>query len=223
MANSNSTGLEDMVKETYFCDFGHKEIRRVAEELRKSRDDHTELAKSIFGFVRDQIVFGFDPWQVRASDTLQKGYGMCSNKALLMVALLRYHRIPARLASLAIKREFLRPAWGPWCLLMPRTLNHVIAQVCLEGQWNSVDLTLDKATYERLYLPSGISWGIDWNKGTDCLVFEDKIAGPVEPYYDIDEALRANAGNPLPPEFMVRPFFTFINKRMWKEAGIDKS
>ncbi len=222
MANSRLIGFEDMVQETFFCDFGHKEIQRVADKLAKDKDDQAELAERIFGFVRDEIVFGFDPWQVKASDTLQKGYGMCSNKALLMVALLRYHRIPARLASIAIKRDFLRPAWGFWCLMMPKILQHVIAQVCLKGRWISIDLTVDKKTYEKLYLPSGISWGIDWDGSTDCLVFKDEIVGPVEPYSDIDQALRSNAGNPIPPGFILRPFFSFINKRMWKNAGIEK-
>jgi len=209
-----------MVQETFFCDFGHKEIQSRAEELRKGKNGQTELAKAVFDYVRDEILFGFDQYQVKASDTLQKGYGMCSNKALVMVAFLRYLRIPSRLSHIPIRRDFLKLLWGSWYLTMAKKLNHVVAEVYLNEKWIAVDPTLDQKSYENLYLPLGIHWGIDWNGIDDSLLFKEHIAGSVEPYSDIDKALRSNADNTLPPKFILIPFLKFINRKMWKKSGI---
>jgi transglutaminase-like putative cysteine protease len=209
-----------MMEETFFCDFGHKAIQDRAEELRKGKDDRAELAKAVYHYVREEIVFGFDQYQIKASDTLQKGYGMCANKALLFVAFLRYLRVPSRLAFIPIKRDFLKPIWGFWYLTMAKILNHIIAEVYLSERWIAVDLTLDENSYEKLYLPSGVHWNIDWNGVDDCLLFKDDIVGSVEPYSDIDKAIRSNAGNPLPPKLILIPFLKFINRKMWKRSGI---
>jgi hypothetical protein len=81
------------------------------------------------------------------------------------------------------------------------------------------------AAWSAIRHGQGPEWP-DQSSGTtgidDCLVFKDEIVDPVEPYSDIDKALRSNAGNPLPPGFMVRPFFRLINKKMWKKGGIAK-
>ncbi|UCE57097.1 MAG: transglutaminase domain-containing protein [Desulfobacterales bacterium] len=118
-----------------------------AEELRKGKNDDAELAKAVFDYVRDEIIFGFDQYQVKASDTLQKGYGMCSNKALLMVTFLRHFQIPSRLAYIPISRDFLKVPWGFWYLTMAKKINHVIAEVYLNEGWIAVDLTLDENSY----------------------------------------------------------------------------
>ena len=219
MANSLHTSPENMLEETFFCDFGHKSIQSRSEELGRGKNDHAELAKAVFGYVRDEIIFGFDQYQVKASETLQKGYGMCANKSLLMVAFLRHFQIPSRLAFMPIKRDFLKASWGFWYLTMSKILNHVIAEVYINERWIAVDPTLDENSYHKLYYPLGVKWGIDWNGIDDCLLFKDDIVGAVESYSDIDKAIRSNADNALPPKFILIPFLKFINKIMLKKSG----
>jgi len=78
---------------------------------------------------------------------------------------------------------------------------------------------LDENSYQKFYLPLGVKWGIDWNGIDDCLVFKDSIAGSVEPYSDLDKAIRSNADNTLPPKFILIPFLKFINKKMWRKSS----
>lgn len=102
---------------------------------------------------------------------------------------------------------------------MAKKLNHVVAEVYLSERWIAVDLTLDHKFYENLYLPLGVQWDIDWNGIDKCLLFKEHIVGSVEPYSDIDKALRSNADNTLPPKFILIPFLKFINRKMWKKSG----
>jgi transglutaminase-like putative cysteine protease len=214
MVEITRSGPGQFVQETRFCDFGHPAVHRLAEELDKGNEPR-ELAKAAFTLVREKIVFGFDLWQVKASDTVQKGYGMCSNKALVLVALLRHHGIPSRLAYYPIKRDALGPAWGRMQVLMARVLHHVIAEVLLDEKWIPVDLTLDTSTYERLFLPSGVKWGIDWDGSEPCILFKEHIMGPVVSYTVVDEALQDNAGNRAPPKFLGESMMTYLNKKLW--------
>lgn len=219
MENSSVFGNKKLMKETFFCDFKNELIQNRADELRRGKNDYLELAKEIFEYVRDEIKFGFDEYQIKASDTLQKGYGMCSHKALLMVAILRYLQIPSRLAFIPIKRKFLKASWGLWYLTMAKKLNHVIAEIFLNNKWIAIDLTLDINSYQKLYLPSGVTWSINWNGIDDCLLFKENLSGSIKPYSDIDGALRSNADNPLPPRFVLIPFLKFINKKMWRKCS----
>ncbi len=215
MAEAKSSGLQGYLEETIFCDSGSSAVRSLAEEVDAAGKGPEELARAAFLLVREKIVFGFDLWQVKASATVQKGYGMCSNKALVLVAVLRYHGIPSRLAYVPMKRDGLNPAWGRMGLMMSKVLNHVIAEVNLDGKWIAVDLTLDLRTYERLFAPAGVNWGIDWDGSGPCLLFQEHLVGPVVSYTVVDEALEGNAGNSAPPRVLGESMMGYLNKKMW--------
>ena len=68
----------------------HKANRGKADDIFKGSKDPIELEKNILIYVRGGIVFSGENWQVKASETLEKGYGTCYNKNLLMIALMRY-------------------------------------------------------------------------------------------------------------------------------------
>jgi transglutaminase-like putative cysteine protease len=203
------------LEETAFCDYGNPAVRSLAQGVDAAGKSPEEVAKAAFLLVREKIVFGFDLWQVKASATVQKGYGMCSNKALVLAAVLRHHGIPSRLAYVPMKRQGLDPAWGSMGFMMSKVLNHVIAEVYLDEKWIPVDLTLDQKTYERLFAPAGVAWGIDWDGSTPCLIFKEALMGPVVSYTVIDEALEGNAGNSAPPKLMGEWMMGYLNKRMW--------
>lgn len=218
MAETKPEKLERYLGETVFCDFGSPAVQGLAEGVDAAGKSPGELATAAFRLVREKIPFGFDLWQVKASATVQKGYGMCSNKALVLVAVLRHHGIPSRLAYVQMKREGLNPAWGRSGLMMSRVLNHVLAEVHLDGKWIPVDLTLDQKTYEKLFAPAGVTWGIDWDGSTPCLLFQEHLLGPVVSYTDVDEALKEDAGNRAPPKVMGDLMMGFLNRRMWPKV-----
>lgn len=209
------------IQETTFCDFNHPAISSLAEKLASGETTPRKITQSVFKHVRDHIRFGFDIVQVKASETLAKGYGVCWNKALLEVALLRKNKIPARLAYNPVKRDFMRPAMGDAIQTLPETMNHCFAQVRLDGEWIAIDATLDEATYHKLFAPHHVAWGIDWNGKEDVRLYTENIAGPVDFFEDIDAAILQNVGNsmPLPPSSEAEAFFGPANQQMWQAVA----
>lgn len=204
------------IQETVFCDSNHTAVSSLAKKLAGDETDTGKITEAAFKHVRDNIRFGFDLVQVKASETLEKGYGVCWNKALLMVALLRANQVSARLAFNPVKREFMKPVMGEACQTLPETINHCFAQVHLGSDWICVDATLDNATYEKLFVPHGVDWGIDWNGTEDLRLYTENIVGPVEYIKDIDAAILRDIGNSMPPPSEAELFFGSVNQHMWQ-------
>lgn len=207
---------QENIQETVFCDFNHIAVSSLAKKLAGDETDPGKITEAIFKHVRDNIRFGFDLVRVKASETLEKGYGVCWNKALLMVALLRANQVSARLAFNPVKREFMRPVMGEACQTLPETINHCFAQAHLDGGWLCVDATLDAATYEKLFIPYGVAWGIDWNGTEDLRLYAENIVGPVQYIENIDAAILRDVGNVMPPPSDAELFFKSVNQQMWQ-------
>ena len=202
------------LQETVFCDVNHYAVSGLAHQLANGETDPGGVAEAIFKHVRDNIRFGFDLVQVKASETLEKGYGVCWNKALLMVALLRANQIPARLAFNPVKREFMKPVMGEDVLTLPETINHCFAQIHLDSDWICADATLDAATFEKLFVPHGVAWGINWNGREDLRLYNEHIIGPVQTIEDIDAAIQRDVGNLIPPPSEAELLFGPVNQQM---------
>lgn len=78
------------------CDFDRSpQIRRKVAWLIRGARDRQERFQRIFSFVKE-LPYGLEDWDLRASQVLRKGWGMCSGKTNLLVAMLRSIGIPAR-------------------------------------------------------------------------------------------------------------------------------
>ncbi len=220
--NNNPNNINHLSK-TYFCNYSHKEIRSIANDLVKASKVPNDLTKDIFMFVRDKIIFGGDHWQVKASETLKKGYGACWNKNLLLIALLRYYKIPSRLKANPMKNDFMKPAMGAAYLTVSSPFYHCFTEVYLDGRWIAIDPTLDKNTYNTFFMPRDVDWGIDWNGASDMLLYTESVAGPVESYTDIDQALLFNLNSHFlfrhESRFVLKLWLKFGNKKMWRKTG----
>jgi transglutaminase-like putative cysteine protease len=87
------------------CDFDvSPEIMVKALALTAGCRNRRQEFERIFAFVKE-LPYGLDDWDLRASDILRKGWGMCSGKTNLLVALLRSLDIPARYRIYRIKAE----------------------------------------------------------------------------------------------------------------------
>ncbi len=201
---------------TRFCDFEQPAISSLARDLARGETDARKIVEAVFKYVRDNIRFGIDSVQVKASETLTKGYGTCWNKSLLMIALLRSNGIPARMACNPLKREFMIPLVGEAYKGMQELFNHCFVQVQLEGRWISVDATVDARTYQKLFVPHGVAWGIDWNGKDDMRLYTEHIAGAAEIFEDLDSAIERNVGNLLPPASEFDAVFGPFNQQMWR-------
>jgi len=87
------------------CDFDHSpEIGLKAQEIVAGNRDHDEMFNGIFSFVKE-MPYGLEDWDLKASDVLRKGWGMCSGKTNLLIAMLRSAGIPARYRVYKIKAD----------------------------------------------------------------------------------------------------------------------
>ncbi len=212
---------EAYIRKSVYCDFGHPAIAGLAEDLAQRESDPAKITLAAFNYIRDNIRFGFDIARVKASETLAKGYGVCWNKSLLLTALLRSNKIPARMAYRPLNREFIRPAMGDACQTLTEQFNHCFTQVQLDGAWIAADATLDASTYRKLFLPHQVSWGIDWDGKQDMQLYTEHIAGPPVIIEDIDTAIQQDMGNVLPPPSEAEDIFGPANRQMWQmvDAG----
>ncbi len=205
------------LKQTYYCDYDHPSIKRVAKQL--ETDNPTMFAMDSYMYVRDGIPFGFDLFQTRASQTLERGYGVCWNKALLLVALLRSNGIPARFGSIPVNKSFVAPAVGKVHLLINNPYNHCVASVYIDNRWIVLDPVLDRKSYDAFYRPLNVEWGINWDGINDCQVYTESVLGLPVWYDDIDMTLNKKVGNIEYHPFLSKPLNAWINRGMWKRTG----
>jgi len=92
------------------CDFDSShQIKQKALELTGGCRNRLARFERIFAFVKE-LPYGFEDWDLKASDVLKKGWGMCSGKTNLLVAMLRSVGIPARYRVYRIRAD--SALWG---------------------------------------------------------------------------------------------------------------
>lgn len=119
--------------------FDHPEVAAFVEEHSSTDANARENSISLYYAVRD--LFRYDPYRIeltvpgiRASSTLEKGYGWCVSKAVLLAACCRGAGIPARLGfgdvcnhlSTRRMREWMQTDVFYW---------HGFTEILLEGRW----------------------------------------------------------------------------------------
>ncbi len=213
--------INDALKETFYCNFNHPAITDLAAHLSAAgTSDPLEVAKRSFYHVRDEIPYGLDLFRRKASETLERGYGVCWNKSLLLVALLRCNLIPAYFGSIPMRREFSKPAAGLAYLFTNNPYHHCVAHAHLNGRWIVLDTVLDQKTYDTCYRPLNVQWGIDWDGENDCRLYEEHIAGPAEMHRDIDQTIDNKVGNKEWPWIFAIMANKMINRKLWRRTGV---
>ncbi|UCC60982.1 MAG: transglutaminase domain-containing protein [Dehalococcoidia bacterium] len=92
------------------CDFDRSPgIRARALELAQGCRSQEEIFQRVYTAVKE-LPYGLEDWDVPASETLARGWGMCSGKTNLLVAMLRSLGIPARYRVYRITGE--ASLWG---------------------------------------------------------------------------------------------------------------
>jgi len=86
--------LAEYLRPTKLCDFDRApEINNTAQRLVQNVVDKGEVFAYIYKFVKE-LPYGLEDWEISASHTLHKGWGMCSSKTKLLVAMCRTLMIP---------------------------------------------------------------------------------------------------------------------------------
>lgn len=146
MGYKHDVRLKRFLEPSAFCDCDDGEVNSTALELTKGAENDGEAAVRIFYFVRDQIRFAY-PSLGKASDTLRLGYGTCSSKANVEVALLRSIGIPARFRLQLTGARLLFGDKVPPPFIdeeFSGEVTHYLAEVYVDGKWLIADATFDK-------------------------------------------------------------------------------
>jgi hypothetical protein len=109
-----------------------KQVMGLTQVLRSER----EKAVALHDFVKGMpFSFVTDFTALTASDVLHQGYGDCFTKGMLLVAMMRAAKIPARLRFISIPVDF----W--YGIIEPQadTTMHAMTEVLLDGQWRVTD------------------------------------------------------------------------------------
>jgi transglutaminase-like putative cysteine protease len=138
------------------CDFDRSpQIREKAAKLIKGARNRQEKFQRIFAFVKE-LPYGLEDWDLKASQVLKKGWGMCSGKTNLLVAMLRSSGIPARYRIYQIKADSLlwkqaggNSAHAERMNELGQLRDHVDCEVWL-GKWIAHDPGRDSAMEKGL-------------------------------------------------------------------------
>ncbi|WP_299976891.1 transglutaminase family protein [Desulfobacula sp.] len=102
--------MEEYLNPTYYIDSDHPKVVEFARQNSESGVSKTEKAIQLYYAVRDSI--RYNPYSIeplkesmKASSVLNKGYGYCVAKAVLLAACARSQQIPARLGFADVKNH----------------------------------------------------------------------------------------------------------------------
>jgi transglutaminase-like putative cysteine protease len=133
----------DYLDPSAFCDSNHPRIRALARQLTAECSTDEEKVAAVLRWVRNGIGHRALPYPQAASDTLACRSGSCSNRANLLVALLRALGIPAgfHLLKMEVKDCFgllESPVFHPF---PAEDSFHLFCAVLLGEKWVKCDST----------------------------------------------------------------------------------
>jgi hypothetical protein len=133
------------------CDHEHPAVRHVGSFL--ATGDLWDTAAAVFSFVR-QIPYRIGFWQVKASRTLELGFGMCTTKSNLQVALLRSNGIEAEFGEVLCDAASMDPILPSGYRQLGHRkphIKHYFAVARLGGRWIPMDATFPPAVWRKLH------------------------------------------------------------------------
>lgn len=134
-------------------DYSNESIQQLIKERKWNNIDEFECLKSIYNFVRDEILFGYNiDDNIPASKVLVDGYGQCNTKGTLFMALLRACNIPCRVHGFTIDKRLQKGAMTGFVYKnAPQNVFHSWVEVYFEDKWYELEaFILDKEYLTKL-------------------------------------------------------------------------
>lgn len=129
--------MNKYLQETDLLDVSNKRIQNLIKEKKWNTLGKFECIKSIYNFVRDEILFGYNSDdKITASKVLKDGFGQCNTKGILFMALLRACNIPCRIHGFTIDKKLQKGAMsGIVYKNAPSSIFHSWVEVFYNGTW----------------------------------------------------------------------------------------
>lgn len=143
--------MEKYLRETKMLDYSSESIQQLIRERSWNDIGEFERLKSIYTFVRDEILFGYNiDDTVCASKVLADGYGQCNTKGTLFMALLRACNISCRVHGFTIDKELQKGAMtGIVYKNAPQNVLHSWVEVYFEDTWYELEAFILDIQYLR--------------------------------------------------------------------------
>ena len=141
------------LKETELLNYSNKEIQLLIEKRKWKSLEQLECIKSIYNFVRDEILFGYNyDDKISATKVLKDGFGQCNTKGILFMALLRSCNIPCRIHGFTINKELQKGAMTGFVYKnAPNNIFHSWVEVFYNEKWFELEaFILDKSYLTKL-------------------------------------------------------------------------
>ncbi|HOO96552.1 MAG TPA: transglutaminase-like domain-containing protein [Caldisericia bacterium] len=132
------------------CDFNKSNVSLVVDSILNRPQTPREAFDIIYNFVKENIWFDFyGSIFPRASNVLSLGKGSSIGKSILLVAMARYVKIPARFWAFFINRDvFVELVPQTHIKVLHDKYLHVQPQVWMDSKW----MTVESVVYDRKYL-----------------------------------------------------------------------
>lgn len=146
---------QNYLQPTKMLDFNSASITKLVEARDWKDLSQLEQIKSIYNFVRDEILFGYNiDDDIPASKVLMDGYGQCNTKGTLFMALLRSCGIPCRIHGFTIDKKLQKGAMTGFVYRnAPNNVFHSWVEIYFENTWYELEaFILDKKYLEKLQL-----------------------------------------------------------------------
>jgi len=196
MMGQSPDGLQSFLGPTELCDSASREIQSKAQSLVRGAATPQEAAVRIFGFVRDQIPYGMDRLDAKASDTLRRRVGACVQKTTLQIALLRSQGIPARYHHVSLDKAILNGVVAAivYDRLPEQITFHPWCECWLDGRWIACESLFDKHLYDGAVRAGLFSQErmptIDWYGEADLITVSSWIEKDEGTFGCLDELFR---------------------------------
>jgi transglutaminase-like putative cysteine protease len=150
---SGDERLAEYLRRTRFIDCDHPSVIAFAKRVAGSESGDLNRAIALYYAVRDD--FRYDPYRIdlrpeamQASATLERGYGFCIAKSVLLAAAGRVHGIPARLGFADVRNHLTTER-------LRRSMNtdvfvyHGYAELLLNERWVKATPAFNRSLCER--------------------------------------------------------------------------
>jgi len=157
---------------TEYCDSGDDKVINLAKFIIKNGKDKRENALKFFYWVRDNIKYSVGDWNYKASQTAEIGYGTCTNKANLLIALLRSSKIPAGYGYMKVRgQEYFGKIMLPiFKKKVAKSSVHIFCNIFLNNQWIKCDPSDDKILCDKTHYFNSTTKTVNWNGYSDAML-----------------------------------------------------
>jgi len=167
------------------------QIQTLARELTSGSRNEKESAARLFRYTRDTFRYNpFAPFlsieDFLGTSLLKRGYGFCTQKSALLIALCRAVGIPARFRFADLVNHNLPGRLGQ-VLGTNRMIYHAYAEILIEGRWLKATPSFEKALCDKM------GWRLsDFDGRGDAILHATDLQGRPHIEYVLDRGVSAS-------------------------------